>query len=378
MIMESTEEELICRIAASMLKGMDVPMLLALDERDIPLSDFLKADDVVFRSITGQSPPPGLSMSARAEALARARKELTFVIRHKIRLLWFLESDYPLRLAQIESPPPLLYALGSCDLNSPHPVSVVGTRRLTPYGAEATRRITSDLAAAFPDLLVVSGLAFGVDAVAHTAALDAGVKTVAVVAHGLDMIYPAQHRDLAKRILQNDGAIISQYPSETRPFRNNFLERNRIVAGMSDATVVTESDIKGGAMSTARHAFEADRAVLAVPGRMTDAISSGCNHLIRIERAGICTSAADVMEDARWQPLMSQSDTASERPMFPELEGEAKQITDALHHAAEPMQLDSIVHSSGLPINIVMNQLGELEFDGIVMRHPGNRFSLLT
>ncbi|MDE6427708.1 MAG: DNA-protecting protein DprA, partial [Muribaculaceae bacterium] len=150
---------------------------------------------------------------------------------------------------------------------------------MTPYGAEMTRRLTADLAASFPDLLVVSGLAFGVDAVAHTTALEAGVRTVAVVAHGLDMIYPAQHRDLAKRIIKAGGAIISQYPSGTKPFRNNFLERNRIVAGMSDAIVVTESDLKGGAMSTARHAFEADRAVLAVPGRTTDQISAGCNNL---------------------------------------------------------------------------------------------------
>ena len=374
---QEEDEEIICHIAASMLRNIDARLLVELDTRDVPLTDFMKGDDVMFRSITGFNPPPNLTASARYQALQRAGEELLFIRRHNIRILWITEAEYPLRLEQISGPPPLLYMLGTCDLNAGHPVSMVGTRRMTPYGAEMTRRLTADLAASFPDLLVVSGLAFGVDAVAHTTALEAGVRTVAVVAHGLDMIYPAQHRDLAKRIIKAGGAIISQYPSGTRPFRNNFLERNRIVAGMSDAIVVTESDLKGGAMSTARHAFEADRAVLAVPGRTTDQISAGCNNLIRMQRATICTSAEDIMNDACWEAPAKDSDATPQRSLFPELGEEAALICDSLRNSSDPLQLDAIVHATGLPINVVMSQLGELEFDGVVLRHPGNRYSLI-
>lgn len=367
-------DDTLYHIAVSMLKPLTVPVLNDLDERDIPLREFIETDDIGFISMTGVHPPQGLDEASRQVALQMARKELEFVKRHNIRVLWYADDGYPYRLAQIESPPPCIFAIGDCDLNSPHPVSVVGTRRMTPYGAEIARRITSDLAKAFPDLLVVSGLAFGVDSIGHRTALEEGVTTAAVVAHGLDMIYPAQHRDLAKRIIEAGGAIISQYPSGTRPFRQNFLERNRIVAGMSDATIVVESDIKGGAMSTARHALEADREVLAVPGRITDTESAGCNLLIRTNRAKLVTSAADVIEDTGWRPENSQIQSV-DRSLFPELEGEAKVIYDLLQTSADPLQLDLICHSSGIPVSRLMGLLNELEFDGIIIRHPGNRFS---
>lgn len=372
--MQDNADDNLYKVATVFLKQLSAPLLMDLEERDIPLRDFIEADDIIFRSITGKNPPPGLELSVRFEALAKARSELEFIRHHNIRILWFTDTDYPVRLAQIEYPPPCLFCLGNCNLNDINPVSIVGTRRMTPYGADMAKKIIRELASFFPQLLVVSGLAFGIDSVGHKTALEEKRHTVGVVAHGLDMIYPAQHRDLAKRIIEEGGAILSQYPSGTRPYRNNFLERNRIIAGCSDATIIVESEIKGGAMSTARHALDADREVLAVPGRISDPMSAGCNKLIQTNRAKLITSAADVIEETGWHPeVMGMK---QEKSIFPELDGEQKIIYDSLIQNDEPMQLDSICHSTRIPIGRLMVLLNELEFDGLLIRHPGNRFSL--
>lgn len=366
--------DLLYKIAASLLKTINLPLLRQIDEHDIPLNEFLEADDIRFRSMMGVNPPSGLETSVRAQSLLQAEEEIKFMNRHKIRFLWIDDEEYPYRLAQIANPPLGIFIIGECNLNALHPISIVGTRRMTPYGAEMARSITKDLARSVTDLLVVSGLAFGIDSIGHTEALENNAKTVAVVAHGLNMIYPAQHRDLAKRILDNGGAIISQYPNGTKPFRNNFLERNRIVAGMSDATIIVESEIKGGAMSTARHALEADREVLAIPGRATDKASSGCNHLIRNNIAKLVTCAADIIEETGWQCQIPDSAMDTES-LFPELDGEAKTIYEALATADEPMQMDALCAKTGIPVARLLAQLSELEFDGVILRHPGNRFS---
>ncbi|MDE6011117.1 MAG: DNA-processing protein DprA [Muribaculaceae bacterium] len=309
-----------------------------------------------------------------ARAFEEARRELEFTARHGIRILCEGDPEYPYRLAQISGTPPLLYVLGQCDLNSLHPVSIVGTRKMTPYGADITSKLTRELAEYFPDLLVVSGLAYGVDSVAHSAALQAGVRTVGVMAHGLHMIYPAQHRDLASRIISAGGAIISQYPSGTSPFRNNFLERNRIVAGMSDVTVVIESEVKGGAMSTARHAFEADREVFAIPGRVSDEISAGCNHLISCQRARIYTTVANMIENVGWE-LPATSSRPIQRSLFPELDGDGLKVYEYLRHCPDPQSPDIISQLAGVPISRLIGLMSELEFEGVVIRHPGNRYS---
>lgn len=211
---------------------------------------------------------------------------------------------------------------------------------------------------------------------AHSSAIESKVNTIAVVAHGLDTLYPAQHRDLARRIIASGGSIISQYPSGVQPFRANFLERNRIVAGLADATIIIESEIKGGAMSTARHAFEADREVLALPGRATDPISAGCNHLIRTQRASLITSAADLIELTGWQPLGLSIGT-SQRSLFPELDGEANVIYEYLRQQPSPRLPDEIHHHTGIPVSRIIALLSDLEFDGVLLRHPGNRYAAI-
>ena len=294
---------------------------------------------------------------------------------HALRGYFLMDSDYPTRLSVADDAPVFLYQLGQTDLDSRHVINVVGTRKPTPYGIEFASNLVAELAAYFPDLVVVSGLAYGIDAAAHRAALEANIATVGVVAHGLNMIYPAAHREFAREIIRKGGSLLTEYPFGESPYRQRFLERNRIVAALSDVTVVVESDLKGGAMSTANTAFSYSRDVMALPGRITDKLSAGCNYLIRKQKAHIITSAADLIELAGWQPLDLKFDT-SQRNLFPELDGDQHLIYEALRYEREPMQADRLHQLTLIPISRLMSVLGEMEFDGIIIRHPGARFSI--
>ena len=254
-------------------------------------------------------------------------------------------------------------------------ISIVGTRKPTPYGLDFCNRFVDELAGYFPDATIVSGLAYGIDAAAHIKALDKDIPTVAVVAHGLNMIYPAAHRNLAKEIIRSGGSILSEYPFDTAPFKPNFLARNRIVAGLSDVTIVVESNVKGGAMSTANFAFLYNRDVMALPGRISDEQSSGCNLLIRKNKAHLIECAADLMGITGWQPMGISVDTR-QRNLFPELDGDSGKIYELLKYNKEPVQMDHLVHATGIATSKLMSLLNELEFDGVIMRHPGNRYSL--
>lgn len=364
----------IFRIALSMTPHVDAEVVRRMADEDISPEEFFSLDTPELSGRLGLNGNIRFEKMARDEALFAARKESEAISGHNIRVLYLGDDDYPVRLSQIPDAPIVLYVLGDADLDSRHIMNVVGTRKPTAYGVNFAKKLVSDLAVYFDDLTVVSGLAYGIDSAAHTSALESNVTTVAVVAHGLNMIYPAAHRDLARHILHNGGAIVSEYPFGSPPYRQRFLERNRIVAGLSDVTVVVESDIRGGAMSTANTAFSYSRDVMALPGRITDKLSSGCNHLLRKEKAHLITSAPDLIELTGWKPLDLRIDT-TQRNLFPELEGDAKRVLDAISQSHDPMQIDRISHLTGIPIPTLMSVLADLEFDGIVTRHPGNRYS---
>ncbi len=366
--------DLIRKLAFSFLKKADAELLRTLIDKGISAEQFFTMETAELAHALRLSQGNRFEKMERDEAIFRALKELEAIERHHITPLSLLDNDYPVRLAQIPDAPVVLYKLGDADLDSRHIVNLVGTRRSTPYGLDFCKRLISDLAPYFPDLVVVSGLAFGIDAAAHQAALDANVKTVAVVAHGLNMIYPAPHRSLAKTIIQSGGAIVSEYHFGDQPYRQRFLERNRLIAGLSDVTIVVESDVKGGAMSTANTAFSYSRDVMALPGRISDQYSSGCNMLIRKQKAHLITSAADLIELTGWQPLDLNIDTR-QRNLFPELDGDAKLVYETIRYSSEPMQADRIHQLTLIPMPRMMATLGEMEFDGILLRHPGNRFS---
>ena len=362
-------------VALSMLRGLSPDIVKMFPDVGITVEDFFNLDKNKLKSFLGLSDCEFIEKMRRDEALFKAKKEFEFIKRHKIQCIFLLNPDYPTRLFNISDPPIVLYKVGPGDLDPENIISVVGTRRPTQYGIDFCNDFLEDLSAYFPQLTTVSGLAHGIDSCVHKTSITHNLPTIAVVAHGLNMIYPAQNRPLAHEIIKKGGAIISEYPFGEKPYRQRFLERNRIVAGLSDVTVIVESALKGGAMSTANLAFSYSREVMALPGRISDDTSEGCNHLIRKEKAHLLTSAADIIEVTGWKPMDLPVD-AHQRNLFPELEGDSKIIYDILRFNKEPLQLDRLHQLTMIPMAKLMSTLGELEFDGIISRYPGNRYSI--
>ena len=363
-------------MALSFVPGMNASFVRHMEEAGVGVAEYFSSGQQELSARLNVPVGPLLDRMVRDEALFKARKESEFMERHGIVSLSLTDEDYPSRMADIDKAPVTLFKLGVADLEADKMLSIVGTRHATAYGTRYVAKLVEDLAPYFPDMLIVSGLALGIDSAAHEAALKAGLPTVAVVAHGLNTIYPAQNRDLAKRIIASGGAIVSEYPSGVTPYRSRFLERNRIVATMTDAVLVAESADKGGAMSTAAVASSYGRELLALPGRIGDEMSAGCNRLIRSQKALMAGSAADMMSMLGWQPKAVVV-APKQRDLFPELAGRPKLIYDALRQAQEPMPVDALRDRTGLPIHDLMANLGEMEFDGILERLPGNRFSLI-
>lgn len=369
-------EECVNKIAVSMTPGINAGVVRGMEACDMTPEEFLNLGMADLSRRLGAGDTFRSENMARQEALFRARREYEFMQRHHIRALYLGDDDYPPLLAELTDAPVLLYVLGkAADLNAPQCLAVVGTRRCTAYGTGFVASMVKDLAAYYPQMAIVSGLAFGIDASGHKAALDNHLSTIACVAHGLDMIYPAQHRDLGRRIIEAGGAIVSEYPTGTRPFQRNFLERNRIIAGLCEVTFVAESEIRGGAMSTANQAFINNREVMALPGRATDKASSGCNHLIRSEKAHLVTCAADVVQLSGWIPD-AMSRVPKQKNLFPELEGMARELYDLLKKDAAPVNINDLHQRTGINMKDLIATLTEMEFDGIVSKLPGARYEL--
>lgn len=358
-----------------MTPGIAPELVLAFSQTNQALEDFFRLGMHELSALIEGNNNLRLEQATRDKALIKAEKELKFIERHNIRPLFITENEYPTLLREIYNPPVMLFTLGEAELNAEQTMAVVGTRKCTSYGINFVSSMITGLAEYFPKLLVVSGLAFGIDAAAHKASLDNKLPTAAVLAHGLDMIYPAAHRSLARMILDNGGILVSEYTSKTTPYRRNFLERNRVIAGLSELTVIAESDIRGGAMNTAHQAFVNNREVMALPGRINDKLSSGCNHLIRKEKAHLITNATDIMELMNWRPLNIMQ-APKQRNLFPELEGVPAEIYGHLNMSKRPMMIDELLKLTGLPIKTLLSTLTEMEFDGIVSKLPGSRYEL--
>lgn len=365
------------RIAVSMTPGVTADLVRHMETLGVTPEEFITLPTAELRRRLDLHDTLKFQQNEREAALFRARQEMEFVKRHSsMHVLYLSDDNYPISLAEIPDAPVVLYCLGDCDLNEEHMLSMVGTRRCTPYGENFVKQTIADLAVYYPNLTVVSGLAYGIDSAAHMAALENKVRTIAVMAHGLHTIYPAQNTELARTIVKSGGAILSEYPSGTPSHRSHFLARNRIVAGLSPLTIVAESEVKGGAMSTASKAMHYDRQVMALPGRTCDTASSGCNSLIRRNIASLVERAADIVELMGWQPPGLHINT-SQRNLFPELEGDSKKIYDCLRLESDPLTTDAIHYKTGLPVRRIMELLTDMEFDGILARGAGNRYSLV-
>ena len=309
------------------------------------------------------------------DALKRAAAEMEFVTKHSIRVLTPNDEDYPARLRECDDAPLTLYYKGNADLNRQHIVGIVGTRRCTAYGQDLTRRFVSRLRELCPDTLIASGLAYGIDICAHRESLACGMDTVGVLAHGLDQIYPNHHRDTAAQMVGH-GGLLTEYMSLTEPFANNFRQRNRIVAGMSDAIVVCESAYKGGALITARVAQDYGRDVFAFPGAVGAPYSEGCNQLIRDNKAGLITSADDFVESIGWQTVTRQSE-AVERQLFPDLTADEQAIVSQLQQTND-LQLNILSVKTNIPIGQLTALLFQLEMKGVVRSMAGGSYHLLS
>ncbi|MBR1595117.1 MAG: DNA-processing protein DprA [Phocaeicola sp.] len=309
-------------------------------------------------------------------ALRRAEEEMAFIEKHHIRCLTFNDEDYPSRLRECDDAPIVLYYKGNADLNAIRVVAMVGTRKATTYGQDICSRFYQELKESVPEVLVVSGLAYGIDICSHRAALRNGFDTVGVLAHGLDRLYPSQHRNTAMQMVEH-GGLLTEFMTQTNPDRQNFIMRNRIVAGMSDAIVVVESAVKGGALVTADIANSYQRECFAFPGRIGDEYSIGCNNLIQQNKAALITSAADFVEAMGWGDQRQKPKTV-QRELFVDLTEEEQLVVDKLKGSPSGMQINTLVVETNLPVNKMSALLFELEMRGVVQSMAGGIYRLLN
>lgn len=302
----------------------------------------------------------------KEEALRRADSEINFAIKNNIKIHYYLDPTYPYRLKECDDAPIILYQSGNIDLNYGHLLAVVGTRNITQYGKELTNNLISQIASYQTNTIIVSGLAYGVDGLAHRTAIKEDIPTIAVVAHGLDTLYPSQHKSLATHIIEKGGAIVTEYPSNTIPDAPNFVQRNRIIAGMSDATIVVESARKGGALLTAEAANSYNRDVFAFAGRVDDTFSEGCNNLIKNHQAQMITSADDIFKIMGWV----QNHKKPQAELFVELTEEEQKVVSILRRNA--ISANELSREAGIPIQKLISILILLEFKGVVTALPGN------
>jgi DNA processing protein len=302
----------------------------------------------------------------------RAEEELLFIEKYKIEVLFIGDKNYPKRLLNAYDSPTALYYRGNADLNTSKIVAIVGTRNNTDYGKKITEKLVEELAV--QNVLILSGLAYGVDAIAHKAALKNKLSTVGVLAHGLDKIYPPEHAKFAKQMATGNGGLLTEFMSETKPDRHNFPTRNRIVAALADATVVIETDTKGGSMITAELANNYNKDVFAYPGKSTDTKSAGCNFLIKSHKANLITNAQDLLQHMGWDTKKVKP--KQQRELFIELNSNEKIVVQFLQQV-ETMHIDELVQKSGLTSGEMASTLLTLELQSVIANLPGKMLRLL-
>lgn len=331
--------------------------------------DIFKAPLRELKALGGLSETKAKMFRSR-EVLQQAERELEFVLKNDIEVLFLGAENYPRRFLDCEDPPVVLYYKGNANLNAHKMIAVIGTRKNTDYGLRATEELIEGLGGV-EDVVIVSGLALGIDTIAHKASLKNGMPTVGVMGNGLDKVYPGSNKALAQEMTQQ-GGLLTEFPSGTVVLRQNFPVRNRVVAGMSDVTVVVESDVKGGAMITAYLAHGYNREVAAIPGRVFDSKSEGPNHLIRKNLAAMITRSADLLDLMNWrgatrrtkQPELFLALSPDEERVFTLLKGK-----DSLH-------ADELLYETGMSSSALASLLLQMEMRGLIKALPGKHFRL--
>ena len=359
------------RLAFSMIRGVNPVTGGAILQRMHTEADFFNATAVQLQTVMGTKSPL-FEREYRDKLLALAENETVYDDINHISELYFTDESYPQLLQQCSDAPLMLYGLGDCDLSRSHIVSIVGTRHATAYGVDFVNKLVSGLAERVGNVVVVSGLAYGIDIASHRAALSAGVPTIGVVAHGLSTLYPSSHRSDAARMVKSGGMVLTEYLHDAPVHKGNFLARNRIVAGMAECLIVVESASKGGALTTARIASEYSRDVFALPGRTSDLYSQGCNKLISTNVAHLITSVDDLIDVMGWEAVATEG---QQKSLFPSLSPDENIVVEYLQ-AKGDARINTISVETGIAMSRLMPLMVNLEFKGVVINFPGGAYRL--
>lgn len=316
--------------------------------------------------------PKTIEIISSQNLLDEANKEIEFTEKYNIKILPYTHKDYPKRLQHCSDSPLLIYQKGSTNLNAQKVISIVGTRKASHYGKGFVENLLENLKGT--DIMVVSGMALGIDGQAHKSALENGLPTVGVLAHSLNMMYPATHKNLAKEMLEKGGALITESNTFETMVPGNFPRRNRIVAGMADATIVVESDVKGGSVITANIANSYNRDVFALPGKYKDKTSTGCNFLIKTYKAQIIENAEDLLMQMGWN-IKTDKPKKIQRELMLDLSSDEESLVNVLKET-DSMQTDEILYKTGMTGSKLAATLLELELKGIIHSLPGNKYTL--
>jgi DNA processing protein len=364
-------KEMLHWIALAMIPGIGgITARKLLERTGSPQAVFREKRNVLIKI-----PGIGSNLADRitqGQALRQAHDELEYIIAENISAICYGDADYPSRLVQCYDAPLVIYTKGSARYNEEKVVGIVGTRRPSDYGIAMCKKLVQDLKERGHECLVVSGLAYGIDHIAHQSALKQGLETVAVLGHGLRFMYPALHRNTAARIIRQ-GALVTDFSSRQKPEPNNFIRRNRIIAGLSDAVIVVESGTRGGALITADLANSYDREVFAFPGKSGDDVSAGCNGLIKSNKAAMIENCEDLEYFMNWEPSRS---TGNGKDSNRVLSDQERCIVQVLKNGGE-ISVDMICLHSGLHVKTVSGLLLNLEFMGLIACLPGNRYRLV-
>lgn len=363
-------DELIYQIALTLVPNIGPVHAKILTEHFGSAKAIFKASKKLLANIEGIGEIKAKCINTFND-FATAEKETEFIEKYKIQTLFLKDDKYPKRLLNCYDSPTLLYYRGSADLNSSKVISIIGTRNNTDYGRQITEQLINEIQS--QEVLIVSGLAYGIDSIAHKSALQNNLPTVGVLAHGLDIIYPSAHSTLAKQISLN-GGLLTEFKKETLPDKHNFPKRNRIVAGMADATVVIETAEKGGSIITAELANGYNRDVFAFPGKITDSKSAGCNQLIKNNKAILLTDAAQLIDALGWSAKKVKR--KEQRELFITLTADEQILVDVLKEK-ESVHIDELFLKSGLTSSTVSATMLNLEFQNIVTSLPGKIYRLL-
>ena len=315
--------------------------------------------------------PKTIPLINKESSFPQAEIELQFIDRNNIQTAYYLDNNYPQRLKVYDDSPILLYFKGQNVLNNPRNIAIIGTRKPSEYGKEMVTKLVQDLKPY--EITMVSGLAYGIDICAHKAALEQQIPNIAVLGHGLHTIYPALHRNIAKQITK-EGMILTEFSSQAKFDKENFPQRNRIIAGLADGLVVGESGSSGGSIITAHFANDYSKDVFAFPGRVTDAVSAGCNNLIKQHKAHMITSIKDLSYIMRWDELNKSKQI--QRTLFHDLNAAEQSIIHILADVND-LSIDEIMIKSEKSPSATANHLLQLEFKGLLKSLPGKRYKLI-